>query len=287
MKECREQIRLVAAAACAVWSDVAGIELVLPAAPTAAPEPGRGPCRALSSGGRGRHSRDAQGAGAGRSRSGARQRRRRGGGRGIPAGSRAAGRGAGPACRRRSSQWTWGSWRRTTSLRSSRLKVPGGGGTGREAGTRQAAACRRDCRGLGRPGRAGTAVGPGRPVRRPCPPVPAHPRPLPGHRCAAAPQGPAEPCGSFPGAPRVPAQPQPGQGLQRRQSRDRARSWGSCPALCRCHGAGHVALEVLCHCREGCEQMREKFTAVLALEMRIARERKDEGWKLSVKWKNV
>lgn len=37
--------------------------------------------------------------------------------------------------------------------------------------------------------------------------------------------------------------------------------------------------------REGCEQVREKF--FLALEMRILGERKDEGWKLSVRWKNV
>lgn len=32
----------------------------------------------------------------------------------------------GRACRRKSSRWTWGSWRKTTSSRSFRLKVPSG-----------------------------------------------------------------------------------------------------------------------------------------------------------------
>ncbi|XP_077031263.1 uncharacterized protein LOC129124686 [Agelaius phoeniceus] len=102
MKECREHRRSAAAAACAVWSDVPGNELVLSTAlqrgerreeraGSCSRSSSRGapsaPARAVPgrSGGRGRQSRHPQGAGAGRSR--ARQRRRRGGGRGIPAGS--------------------------------------------------------------------------------------------------------------------------------------------------------------------------------------------------------
>ncbi|XP_074392328.1 uncharacterized protein LOC102064500 [Zonotrichia albicollis] len=100
MKECREQRRSAAAAACAVRSDVAGNELVLATAlqrgerrEKRAGGTGAAPAGSLSPGsGRAGPQRRAgpaepRSAGRRRGRSRARQRRRRGGGRGIPAGS--------------------------------------------------------------------------------------------------------------------------------------------------------------------------------------------------------
>lgn len=289
MKECREERR--AAAACAVWSDVAGNDLVLstalqrgerrvqgPAAAAAAaalaglPQHRLGPRRAGAAGGAGRATiRRAQaraGAGPGS-----------GAGAAVAAGSqqaRGGGRGAGPACRRRSSRWIWGSSRRTTSLRSSRLKVPGGGGTGRDGTgqdtrTRQAAACRRDRRGLGRPGRAGpdAAGGRGGGGRRwdrgaVCA-GPACGSPLPIRRARLNPAGPW---------------PAPGRGCSagraaiERNRGARARLCGGVAAL------GTSRCECCVIVREGWGQVREKFIAFWRWSW-------DEGWKLSVRWNNM
>lgn len=92
-------------------------------------------------------------------------------------------------------------------------------------------------------------------------------------RCPAAPCPPSHPgqrCGAA-----APSESRVGVGHER----------AACGQLGWFHGAGHTALEVLCHCARGLATSAGETCRTSALGVRIARERREEG--RSGRWEKV